>query len=658
MKIFYISPTGSGSRNGSSVANAATIQALPKLVAAANPGDEIRLLADKGTYNLSQQIVIADGGSATAPITIRGTDSSGNSMKANFVGTRATDWKPGAAEGKELFRLLAGANNLSFSDLTTKNFGNGVFRLGGDLQNIAIKRVTATNVKRFVENWVSGDSTTASVNGLKIQDVTVSGYSANAIRLKYNTRNVTLQNIVGDSMKQNGGLYIHGVALDGTVHDVLLDKVTMKNNYGRGSSTDYWNGDGFVAEGGTYNLTFRDTVSSGNTDAGYDIKADNVTMIRASASNNTKNFRFWGQNVTVVDSTSKDPVSYGGKGRPAHFHTGAKGAEVTLDNWRYSSNPGVLVFDLANGDADITLIDTVKPASSLILYGGTSTITLAAATMSAMLAPADAAVSDPATNDMSGANMLTGGTGADTMVGGDGNDTYIVNHTGDRVNEQAGEGTDLVKTTLGSYALGGNVENLTYAGSDDFTGTGNSLQNVITGALGNDRLVGAAGNDRLRGGAGADRLAGGGGSDTLSGGGGNDVLSGDAGADTYVCNRGGGKDTIYNGDTGGADRLVFGPDISEDQLWFGRSGSDLLVTVRGTANADSVRLKGWYSDSANRLSTFELSDGQVLDASRVQNLVQAMADFTTSAGTPTSLSNNQQQTVEAVLAANFQSNNS
>jgi Ca2+-binding RTX toxin-like protein len=656
MKIFYISPTGSGSRSGSSVANAAAIQTLPKLVTAANPGDEIRLLADKGTYKVSQQITITDGGSATAPITIRGTDSSGNAMKANFTGTRATDWKPGLTEGKELFRLRNGANNLSFSDLTTKNFGNGVFRLGGDLQNIAIKRVTATNVKRFIENWAS-DSTTASVNGLKVQDVTVSGYSNNAIRLKYNTRNVTLQNIVGDSMKQNGGLYIHGVALDGTVHDVLLDRVTMKNNYGRGSSTDYWNGDGFVAEGGTYNLTFRDTVSSGNTDAGYDIKSDNVTMIRAVASNNSKNFRFWGENVTVVDSVSTNPQHYGGKGRPAHFHTGAKGAEVTLDNWRYSNNPGILVFDLANGSADITLIDTVKPASSLILYGGTSTITLAA-TMSAMFAPADAAVSDSTTNDMSGANTLAGGTGADTLVGGDGNDTYVVNHTGDRVREQTGEGTDLVKTTLASYALGDNVEKLTYTGTSSFTGTGNSLKNVITGALGNDRLVGGAGNDQLRAGAGADRLAGGGGADTLAGGAGNDVLSGDAGADTYVYNRGGKKDTIYNGDSGGADRLVFGPNIGEDQLWFGRSGSDLVVTVRGTANADSVRLKGWYSDSSNRLSKFELSDGQVLEASRVQNLVQAMADFTTSSGTPTSLSSSQQHTVETVLAASFQNNNS
>jgi Ca2+-binding RTX toxin-like protein len=181
---------------------------------------------------------------------------------------------------------------------------------------------------------------------------------------------------------------------------------------------------------------------------------------------------------------------------------------------------------------------------------------------------------------------------------------------------------------------------------------------TIIGGVGDDHLVGGAGNDQLRGGSGADRLAGGGGADTMAGGAGNDVMSGGSGADTYVYNRGGGKDAIYNGDTGGADRLLFGPDISEEQLWFAKSGSDLLVTVRNTGNADSVRLKGWYSDSVNRLDSFQLSDGQVLEASRVQHLVQAMADFTTSSGAPTKLTSSQEQTVEAVLASSFQSNNS
>jgi Ca2+-binding RTX toxin-like protein len=48
------------------------------------------------------------------------------------------------------------------------------------------------------------------------------------------------------------------------------------------------------------------------------------------------------------------------------------------------------------------------------------------------------------------------------------------------------------------------VENLTYTGGGNFTGTGNALANVLTGGAGNDVLNGAAGNDVLVGGAGND----------------------------------------------------------------------------------------------------------------------------------------------------------
>jgi serralysin len=613
MTVFYISPNGSGSHSGSSVANAATIYDLPRLVAAAGPGDEVRLLADKGAYNVTRQITISAGGAAGAPVTIRGADSSGQPMKATIVGTRAADWKPGLAEGTELFRLVSGADHLKFADLAVKNVGNGAFRIGADLEDLAIKRVSATNVGRFIENHVSGAETSASVNWLKVEDVSISGYSQNAIRLKYNSRNVTLHNIVGDSMKQNGGLIIAGVALDGTVHDVLLDHVTMKNNYGRGGSSDYWNGDGFVAERGTYNLTFQDTVASGNTDAGYDIKGNNVTLIRASASGNNKNFRLWGsESVTMTDSVSTDPRYYGGIGKTSHAQF-ASGADVTLGNFRFSDTSGTTeVFDLSNGENALRLVNMPLPNVDRIHFGNNSMIKL----------PNGLVV-----NGTADADWLSGGTGRDMLIGGRGDDTYVVNNVGDRPVEEGAEGRDLVRTTLASYTLGDHVEKLSYTGSGNFSGTGNKLSNTITGGAGNDWLNGGTGNDTLTGGQGSD---------------------------AYWYGRGGGKDTVYNGDSGGADRLVFGSGITEDQLWFGQSGSDLLVTLRGTGGSDTVRLKGWYSDSSNRLSKFQLSDGSVLEASRVQQLVQAMADFSTSSGTPTSLTGTQEQAVETVIAANWQ----
>ena len=97
-----------------------------------------------------------------------------------------------------------------------------------------------------------------------------------------------------------------------------------------------------------------------------------------------------------------------------------------------------------------------------------------------------------------GNDVLTGGAGGDRLSGGAGNDTYTVNSTGDVVVEAASQGADLAKTTLAAYTLTANVENLNFIGTGDFTGTGNTLGNVINGAAGNDALRGGGGIDTIQ----------------------------------------------------------------------------------------------------------------------------------------------------------------
>jgi len=117
-----------------------------------------------------------------------------------------------------------------------------------------------------------------------------------------------------------------------------------------------------------------------------------------------------------------------------------------------------------------------------------------------------------------GDNVLDGGGGDDTLQGGIGNDTYVVDSLADVVTESSDAGSDTIQTALAAYSLAAvaNVENLNYVGSSSFNGTGNALDNVITGA-------GAA-----------DVLSGGGGDDTIVGGGGNDVVDGGDGSDTLI----------------------------------------------------------------------------------------------------------------------------
>ena len=103
-----------------------------------------------------------------------------------------------------------------------------------------------------------------------------------------------------------------------------------------------------------------------------------------------------------------------------------------------------------------------------------------------------------------GDNRIDGGLGADRMVGRLGNDTYVVENAGDMVVEARNQGADTVETTLAAYALGANVENLIYVGSGNFTGTGNTLANLIVGGAGDDDLNGGRGIDTMRGGFGDD----------------------------------------------------------------------------------------------------------------------------------------------------------
>ena len=152
----------------------------------------------------------------------------------------------------------------------------------------------------------------------------------------------------------------------------------------------------------------------------------------------------------------------------------------------------------------------------------------------------------------SGHDTLDGGAGADTMMGGAGDDTYTVDHVRDVIVEMAGEGIDTVRTSLATYTLKGNLENLVYTSSGAFRGVTNGLDNVLTGGTGNDVLIGGAGHDTLNGGAGHDKLNGGIGNDVLWGGSGNDTLTGDAGSDVFVFKRadGAGKTFITDFELG------------------------------------------------------------------------------------------------------------
>ena len=287
---------------------------------------------------------------------------------------------------------------------------------------------------------------------------------------------------------------------------------------------------------------------------------------------------------------------------------------------------------------------------------------------------------------LAGDDTLYSGAGNDVLLGGPGNDTYIIDSSGDVVTELAGEGTDLVQSSI-SYTLDANVENLTLTGSGNIDGTGNTLNNILIGNSGNNILSGGSGNDVLDGGAGNDTMAGGTGNDTyvvdsagdvvteganagtdtvqssisytlganvenltltgsgnidgtgntlantltgnsgnniLDGGSGNDTMLGGAGDDTYVVDSA--SDVVTEGANAGTDTV-----LSSVTYTLGANVENLTLTGTGNINATGNTLDNTLTGNAgnNTLSGGAGNDTMLGGAGNDTYVVDAAGDVVT-----------------------------
>jgi Ca2+-binding RTX toxin-like protein len=293
------------------------------------------------------------------------------------------------------------------------------------------------------------------------------------------------------------------------------------------------------------------------------------------------------------------------------------------------SAPSGIVGDVMNGTAFNNTINATNGADLIDGAGGNDTI--------------NALGGDDVVDGGTGNDTIDGGAGDDTMTGGTGNDTFVVDSQADVVIENAGGGTDTVRTTLANYITPENVENMTFIGTGAFNGTGNALNNTIIGGAGDDILDGGAGVDNLEGGAGADtyyvdvatdritdtagidtalsrgatfslqsqatavenlvfigtgaftgtgntlanRIVGGDAGDTINGNGGNDTLEGGLGNDRL--DGGTGNDTLIGG--AGSDTLIGGS--GSDVFVLGpSSGLDRIEGFSGTQDRIDLTLFG------------------------------------------------------------------
>ncbi len=316
---WYIAPSASGDASGSSPDDAQSLTRINRVIKAASPGDEIVILADRGPYLDQSSATIWRGGTPEAPITIRGGAADGSPATPLIQSTRSNPWTPDGKHGGEIFRLSSGADNLHVENLSFADVGTA-FRIMGDVDNLHLRDMSATNIRRFLTTHLSGSEPSASLTNSSITEVRVAGFSKNVIRLAYNSHDVLVEDVVGDSQRQDGDNFAMGVHLIDSVHEVVLRRVGMHNSHD--TQNEYWNGDGFATERGTYRITFEATSATGSTDGGYDLKSEETLLIAPYAADNKRNYRIWAS-ATIVGCDSVDPVKRGGIGESVHLNAGA-----------------------------------------------------------------------------------------------------------------------------------------------------------------------------------------------------------------------------------------------------------------------------------------------------------------------------------------------
>lgn len=153
-----------------------------------------------------------------------------------------------------------------------------------------------------------------------------------------------------------------------------------------------------------------------------------------------------------------------------------------------------------------------------------------------------------------------------------------------------------------------------------------AMNMTVNGTTANDSLNGWYASDTITGGAGNDTLSGNEGHDILDGGTGNDRLYGGKGSDIYLFAKGHNQDDVTDSmqNAGDIDSIQF-TDASVQDLWFSRSNSHLLISEIGSN--DFVTLDNWFSGSAWQNKVISVADGQSLEATQLQQLVDAMAVF-------------------------------
>jgi Ca2+-binding RTX toxin-like protein len=484
------------------------------IIEAINGGtDQVNVAFTKaGTYVLGADVenaIVTAAASIAANITGNDLDNllTGNAAANTLTGGAGNDTLDGGAGGD---KLIGGVGNDVYKvdaagDVVTELGNEGTdrvettlatYKLTANVENLLYTGAPAFNgTGNELANVITGGNGNDSLSGLAGNDTLTGGLG-----------NDTLLGGDGDDVLNAGKA---GVSAATAIADLIdggagNDTVTVLGNFAdyarsRPNATDTLLVNAVTGE----KLTLRNVENIQFADG---LKPMTVVQFNIKSLGND-----------ILEGMAGNDTLDGGLG--ADTLTGLLGNDTYLVD-----DAGDTIIEAINGGTDQVNVALTKAGTYVMGANVENATVTAAASIAANITGNDLdnlLTGNAAANTLTGGagnDTLDGGAGADKLIGGVGNDVYKVDAAGDIVTELGNEGTDRVETTLATYKLTANVENLLYTGATAFNGTGNELGNVITGGNGNDSLSGLAGNDTLTGGLGNDTLLGGDGDDVLNAG--------------------------------------------------------------------------------------------------------------------------------------------
>ena len=362
----YITPDGAG--DGTSWANAASLNDLADLIAQVSPSGEVLIAADRGEYALTDAVEIGDGGVEEHEILIRGANSETDApMLAVLRGNRASE-----EEGPDVFRLLRGANHLRFSHFDFRDIGNGAFHVAAPISNIGVADCAFENIYRFFENTSTRGEGHASIRGFSIQRCRGVRVERGFLRIRYNSSGGVIEDCSAEGQANQGGRIPVGCALDDRASNITYRRVVM-SNFQQWGGDEYWNGDGFSDEPDNSNIRYEACEARGSTDGGFDCKSRDVVLESCVAEDNKRNFRIWSDRATLANCTSRNPNF---RGRDANENAssshlwigGEENIEIGISNLTIEDQDATPIIEF-NHDVGVVEIRGVTISSPRINWG-------------------------------------------------------------------------------------------------------------------------------------------------------------------------------------------------------------------------------------------------------------------------------------------------